>query len=230
MAVAKSTIILAPGGESTTAVMVGWSSLATGANNTYFDVNGVDASKAVLLVASLNATAMTATSTGAQFWIGASNSAASGASGEYTYSARRLARMKVSVYSSNGGAAIFNLSPSTAAGKISIGVLGPFIWTGGKAQFWLAVPTSMFAMVLLPIAYFTFYLLMNQKSLLGNNMPHGLKRLAWNILMAIAAGLASFGCVWTLWSKFRWLGISLIVAFVALALLVHFIRSARQRL
>ncbi len=111
-----------------------------------------------------------------------------------------------------------------------IGVLGPFIWTGGKAQFWLAVPTSMFAMVLLPIAYFTFYLLMNQKSLLGDNMPHGPKRLAWNILMAVAAGLASFGCIWTLWSKFRWLGISLIVAFVALALFVHFIRSARQRL
>jgi hypothetical protein len=110
-----------------------------------------------------------------------------------------------------------------------IGVLGPFIWTGGKAQFWLAVPTSMFAMVLLPIAYFTFYLLMNQKSVLSDNMPRGLKRFAWNTLMAIAAGLASFGCIWTLWSKFRWLGISLIVAFVALALFVHFIRSAKQR-
>jgi len=110
-----------------------------------------------------------------------------------------------------------------------IGVLGPFIWTGGKAQFWLAVPTSMFAMVLLPIAYFAFYLLMNQRSLLGDSMPRRAKRVTWNILMAIAAGLASFGCIWTLWSKFRWLGISLIVAFVALALFVHFIRSAKQR-
>ena len=110
-----------------------------------------------------------------------------------------------------------------------IGVLGPFIWTGGKAQFWLAVPTSMFAMVLLPIAYFAFYLLMNQRSLLGDSMPRGAKRVTWNILMAIAAGLASFGCIWTLWSKFRWIGISLIVAFVALALFVHFIRSAKQR-
>lgn len=111
-----------------------------------------------------------------------------------------------------------------------IGVLGPFIWTGGKAQFWLAVPTSMFAMVLLPIAYFTFYLLMNQKSLLGDNMPQGGKRVIWNVLMAIAAGLATFGCIWTLWSMFRWVGISLIVAFVTLALVVHFIRSAKQKL
>ncbi|MHC4666388.1 MAG: divalent metal cation transporter [Planctomycetota bacterium] len=111
-----------------------------------------------------------------------------------------------------------------------IGVLGPFIWTGGKAQFWLAIPTSMFAMVLLPIAYFTFYLLMNQKTLLGDNMPRAGRRLAWNILMAVAAGLAAFGSIWSLWSKLRWLGISIFVAFVALALVVHIIRSARKQL
>ena len=109
-----------------------------------------------------------------------------------------------------------------------IGVLGPFIWTGGKAQFWLAVPTSVFAMVLLPIAYFTFYLLMNQKSLLGDNMPRGSKRIAWNLLMAIAAGLAAFGSVWTLWSKLRWLGIGIIVVFVTLVLFVHVVRKAKQ--
>jgi hypothetical protein len=104
------------------------------------------------------------------------------------------------------------------------------VWTGGKAQFWLAIPTSMFAMVLLPIAYFTFYLLMNQKSLLGENIPRRGKRLAWNLLMAIAAGLAAFGSIWSLWSKLKWLGISLMVAFVALALLVHIVRSARKRI
>ncbi|MHC4574684.1 MAG: divalent metal cation transporter [Planctomycetota bacterium] len=110
-----------------------------------------------------------------------------------------------------------------------IGVLGPFIWTGGKAQFWLAIPTSMFAMVLLPIAYFTFYLLMNQRSLLGDNMPRGGRRAAWNLLMAVAAGLAAFGSIWSLWSKLRWLGISIFVAFIALALIVHIVRSARKK-
>ena len=123
------------------------------------------------------------------------------------------------------------IQPSGRAHRLAalmpcIGVLGPFIWTGGKAQFWLAIPTSMFAMVLLPIAYFTFYLLMNQKSLLGDSMPRGGKRAAWNVLMAVAAGLAAFGSVWSLWSKLRWLGISLIVAFVGLASVVHIIRSA----
>jgi hypothetical protein len=109
------------------------------------------------------------------------------------------------------------------------GVLGPFIWTGGKAQFWLAIPTSMFAMVLLPIAYLTFYLLMNQKSLLGDNMPRGGKRAAWNTLMAIAASLAAFGSIWSLWSKLRWLGISLFIGFVLLALIVHIVRCARKQ-
>ncbi len=80
-----------------------------------------------------------------------------------------------------------------------IGMLGPFIWTGGKAQFWLAVPTSVFGMVLLPIAYSTFYLLMIQRSLLGDNMPRGGRRVLWNTLMAIAAGLAAFGSIWSLW-------------------------------
>lgn len=106
---------------------------------------------------------------------------------------------------------------------VSVGVLGPFFWK--EAKLWLAIPTSMCAMVLLPIAYFTFYLLMNQESLLGDNMPHGGKRVAWNVLMAIAVGLAAFGSVWTLWSKLKWTGIGVIIVFVTLVLVVHFVRS-----
>ena len=109
-----------------------------------------------------------------------------------------------------------------------IGMLGPFIWTGGKAQFWLAVPTSVFGMVLLPIAYFTFYLLMNQRSLLGDNMPRGGRRVLWNTLMAIAAGLAAFGSIWSLWSKLRVTGICIFAVFVLLVLIVHLIRRMRS--
>lgn len=105
-----------------------------------------------------------------------------------------------------------------------IGMLAPFIWTG-RARFWLAVPTSVFGMVLLPVAYFAFALAMNQKSLLGDDMPRGGGRVAWNVLMVTAAGLAGFGSVWSVWSKARWVGIGGIVAFVALALVVHFVRA-----
>jgi hypothetical protein len=110
---------------------------------------------------------------------------------------------------------------------VSVGILGPFFWK--DAKLWLAVPTSVFAMVLLPIAYFTFYLLMNQKSLLGDNMPRGGRRIAWNVLMAVAAGMAGFGCIWTLWSKLRFFGIGIMLAFIALALIVHVVRRSAKR-
>ena len=106
---------------------------------------------------------------------------------------------------------------------VSVGALGPFFWK--DAAPWLAVPTSVFAMVLLPIAYFAFFLLMNQKTFMGNNMPSGGKRILWNVLMSLAAGAASFGSVWSLWSKLQWKGIGLLVGFIVLCLIVHFVRK-----
>jgi hypothetical protein len=106
---------------------------------------------------------------------------------------------------------------------VCVGALGPFFWK--DAAPYLAVPTSVFAMVLLPIAYFAFFLLMNQKSLLGESMPIGGKRILWNILMALAAGAAAFGSIWSLWSKLQWRGIGLLAGFVALCIIVHFLRS-----
>ena len=109
---------------------------------------------------------------------------------------------------------------------VSVGALGPFFWN--DAAPYLAVPTSVFAMVLLPIAYFAFFLLMNQKTFLGNNMPQGGKRILWNVLMALASGAAAFGSVWSLWSKLQWLGIILLVGFIALCVVVHFVRKKPQ--
>ena len=106
---------------------------------------------------------------------------------------------------------------------VGIGALGPFFW--GKASAYLAIPTSVFGMVLLPIAYFAFFLLMNQKNYLGENAPMGIKRLLWNVLMILAAGAATFGCVWSLWSKLQWKGIGLLAGFIALCIIVHFVRS-----
>ncbi|MBD3675528.1 MAG: divalent metal cation transporter [Planctomycetaceae bacterium] len=82
------------------------------------------------------------------------------------------------------------------------GALGPFLWRG-DAKFWLAVPTSVFGFMLLPIAYITFFCLMNSSSLLGENRPRGLRKLGWNLAMGVAAGLATFGSGWTLWSKLK---------------------------
>ena len=107
------------------------------------------------------------------------------------------------------------------------GVLGPFYWKG--ASFYLAVPTSVFAITLLPIAYLTFFLLMNQKSLLGEEMPRGGRRVAWNLLMAAAAGTATVISVWTVWNKAGYWGLTVIGGLLLLTLVVQVRRRGTSR-
>ncbi|MFC1757675.1 divalent metal cation transporter [Planctomycetota bacterium] len=80
-----------------------------------------------------------------------------------------------------------------------IGVLGPFVWA--KAAAALAIPTSVIGGAMLPIAYVTFFLLMNSRRVLGDAMPTGVNRLKWNVLMGIATLVALFGSCWVLLNK-----------------------------
>lgn len=79
------------------------------------------------------------------------------------------------------------------------GFIGPFIWSGASAA--LAIPTSVIGGSLIPIAYFTFLLMMNSKKVLGENRPEGTSRLIWNILMGVATGIATLGSIWVLSGK-----------------------------
>jgi Mn2+/Fe2+ NRAMP family transporter len=109
---------------------------------------------------------------------------------------------------------------------VSVGALAAIFWN--KPAPWLAMPTSVFCIILLPIAYIAFLLLMNQKAMLGENMPQGGKRILWNILMVIATAIATLVSIWSLWSRLgRW-SIAIIVAFVGLILVVHFIQKAKR--
>ena len=92
-----------------------------------------------------------------------------------------------------------------------IGFFGPIAW--GKLKAYLVVPTSVFGFTLLPIAYITFLLLMNSKSLLGDARPEGGRRLKWNILMGTATLVATLGAAWASKGKIGWWGPGLIVAF-----------------
>lgn len=105
------------------------------------------------------------------------------------------------------------------------GVLGPFFWS--KAAFWLAIPTSVFGITLLPIAYVTFFFLMNQKSLLGEDRPSGGRRLCWNTLMGISATAATGCSVYMIWKKAGQVGIGALAMFTILVLVVHFARKAK---
>lgn len=108
-----------------------------------------------------------------------------------------------------------------------LGVLGPFVWTG-KTQFWLAVPTSVFGMTLLPIAYFTFFLMMNNRALMGGEILRGGKRVLVNALMLVTLLLAGFGAGWAIWSKTRWIGVAAVAGFIGLAVIAHFVRPPKK--
>jgi Mn2+/Fe2+ NRAMP family transporter len=108
---------------------------------------------------------------------------------------------------------------------VSVGALGAIFWD--QPAPWLAMPTSAFCSILLPIAYVTFFILMNQKSTLGDSMPRGGRRIIWNVLMALATTVATFISMWSLWTWLKAWSIVIVAAFVGLVLVVHFARKSK---
>ncbi len=99
-----------------------------------------------------------------------------------------------------------------------------FLWSNAAAKFWLAVPTSNFGMALLPIAYVSFFLMMNSRSLLGDALPTGGRRLAFNLAMLVAIAVAALGAGLSIWTNVRWWGVGLAASFVGLAVLTSLLR------
>ncbi|MEZ6111826.1 MAG: divalent metal cation transporter [Pirellulaceae bacterium] len=65
------------------------------------------------------------------------------------------------------------------------GAIWPLLWDG-PAKLWLAILASSFGMMLLPIAYVTFFMMMNSRRLLGDEKPTGGRMVAWNVLMGVS--------------------------------------------
>jgi len=76
----------------------------------------------------------------------------------------------------------------------------PFLWSGANKTA-MAVPASVIATTLLPIAYLIFILLMNSKRTLRREKLRGHQLTLINILMFIGLFLASFASVWALLNK-----------------------------
>jgi hypothetical protein len=100
-----------------------------------------------------------------------------------------------------------------------LGFLGPFFWS--RAAFWLAVPTSIITLMLLPIAYITFLLMMNSRDLLGEHMPRGRRRVVWNTLMIAAVSLITSTSLYMLWTRGGPAGITVLGVFLLAVAVAH---------
>ncbi len=71
-----------------------------------------------------------------------------------------------------------------AVAAVVVGFCWFLIWDGGS-KTWLAIVASTFGAILLPIAYISFFALMNSRRLLGDEKPTGGRMAVWNLLMGI---------------------------------------------
>jgi hypothetical protein len=72
-----------------------------------------------------------------------------------------------------------------------LGIFGPIIF--GQLQMWLMVPISVFCFFFTPIAYIAFFILMNKKAFLGDDLPRGWRRWGWNTAMLFAITVVTLG-------------------------------------
>ncbi|NIP16729.1 MAG: hypothetical protein GWM87_00120 [Xanthomonadales bacterium] len=80
------------------------------------------------------------------------------------------------------------------------GVLWPILWTGSSKAY-LAVPAFVFGYTLVPVAFLAFFLMMNSRKLLGNDLPAGRRRITWNVLMGITLAVTGTASIATAWGK-----------------------------
>mgnify|MGYP003997087365 FL=1 len=115
-------------------------------------------------------------------------------------------------------------------GAILPGIVGGLgflaLWGDEQAKFWLAVPTSNFGMVLLPIAYIAFFFMMNSPSLLGDAMPRGGVRIIVNVVMLVAIAAASVGAGLSVWANVGWIGVILAAGFIVAGVLNASLKSS----
>ena len=107
----------------------------------------------------------------------------------------------------------------------AVGTLGPFLWS--KAAFWLAIPVAVFSYTLIPLTYITFFVMMNSRSLLGEALPKGGRRWAWNIAMGIAVTFFCASSIWMLWHNGGYWGYLGSGLFLLAAGIAHVVRKKR---
>lgn len=94
------------------------------------------------------------------------------------------------------GGTVFKLGTCLPA----LGMFGPIVF--GQLDMYLMVPISVFCFFFSPIAYIAFFILMNKKAFLGDDLPRGWKRWAWNIGMLAAIAVVTSGGAYRIYAIF----------------------------
>ena len=98
------------------------------------------------------------------------------------------------------------------------------------ARMWLVIYAGVMAMVLLPIAYGAFLVIMNSRRILKDSMPRGVSRVVWNVLMGCSVAASSVASLWVLWNTLGIWGPLLFAAFLLIVAASYFrLASRRER-
>ena len=87
---------------------------------------------------------------------------------------------------------------SLAAG--AVGLCWVIFWEGDSKTY-LSIVAGTFAILLLPIAYLAFLLMMNNRDLMQDEKPRGVKMLIWNVLMVFSLVIVSVAAYTSLAAK-----------------------------
>lgn len=83
---------------------------------------------------------------------------------------------------------------------LATGICWVALWVG-KSQTYLAIVAGTFAILLLPIAYLAFLLMMNSRALMQSEKPEGGRLFIWNVLMTLSLAIVSLAAYWSLQAK-----------------------------
>jgi Mn2+/Fe2+ NRAMP family transporter len=83
---------------------------------------------------------------------------------------------------------------------LAVGLCWVVLWDG-QSKTYLAIVAGTFAILLLPIAYLAFLLMMNNRELMGKEKPTGLRMSVWNILMVFSLAIVSLAAYISLQAK-----------------------------
>ncbi len=87
-----------------------------------------------------------------------------------------------------------------ALAAVAVGLCWVILWEG-ESKTYLMIVASTFAIILLPIAYLAFLLMMNNSDLMQDEKPLGISMFIWNVLMVFSLAIVSVAAYVSLANK-----------------------------